>query len=225
MSTPHILIAGRGKLARELLAGLGPQASAWREDACHDDPAPQVVVHAGSGRELAAVVAYCLARGLPLVELSTGTAVTELAVGLPVVVCPNANLLVLKFMTLLERSGGWFSGGHIRLVESHQSGKTSVPGTAVAMAQALGLDPARIESVRDPAVQVRSLGIAPEDLPRHAFHRIEIEDGPCTLRLETRVRGDEPYVDGVRRIATVVAAQALAPRAYRVTEFIENGWL
>jgi 4-hydroxy-tetrahydrodipicolinate reductase len=225
MNAPHLLIAGRGKLARELLAGLGTQAGVLSPRASHDDPAPQVVVHAGSGRELAAVVAFCRARALPLIELSTGTSITELAAGLPVVVCPNANLLMLKFMTMLERSGGWFNGGRIRLVESHQSGKTSVPGTAVAMAQALGLEPARIESVRDPAVQAQSLGIAPEDLPRHAFHRIEIEDGPCSLTLETRVRGDEPYVDGVRRIATVAAAQALAPRAYRVTEFIENGWL
>lgn len=225
MNPLHILIAGHGKLARELLAGLGPQASAWREDASNHDLAAQVVVHAGSGRELAAVVAFCRARALPLVELSTGTAVTELATGLPVVVCPNANLLMLKFMTMLERSGGWFRDGRIRLVESHQAGKTSVPGTAVAMAQALGLDPARIESVRDPAVQVQSLGIAVDDLPRHAFHRIDIEEGPCTITLETRVRGDDPYVDGVRRIATVAATRVLEPRAYRVTEFIENGWL
>ena len=225
MNAPHILIAGRGKLASELLAGLGPQVSAWSEDASHDDAAPQVVVHAGSGRELAAVVAFCRARRLPMVELSTGTAITELAAGLPVVVCPNANLLMLKFMTLLERSGGWFRGTRIRLVESHQAGKSSVPGTAVAMAQALGLDPARIESVRDPTVQLQSLGIAADDLTRHAFHRIEIEDGPCTLTLETRVRGDDPYVDGVRCIATVAATRSLEPRTYRVTEFIENGWL
>ena len=225
MNPPHILIAGRGTLARELLAGLGPQGSAWREGTSNHDPAPRVVVHAGSGRELAALVAFCHASALPLVELSTGTAIHEVAPDMTVVVCPNANLLMLKFMTLLERSGGWFHGGRIRLVESHQAGKTSVPGTAVAMAQALGLDPARIESVRDPAVQTQSLGIAAEDLRRHAFHRIEIEDGPCTLMLETRVRGDDPYVDGVRRIATVAATRSLEPRTYRVTEFIENGWL
>jgi 4-hydroxy-tetrahydrodipicolinate reductase len=225
MNSPHLLIAGRGKLARELLAGLGTQAGAWREDASDHDPAATVVVHAGSGRELPAVVAFCRARSLPLVELSTGTAIHELAPDITVVVCPNANLLMLKFMTLLERSGGWFRDAHVRLVESHQAGKTSVPGTAVAMAQSLGLDPARIESVRDPAMQVQSLGIAAEDLPRHAFHRIEIEEGPCSLTLETRVRGDDPYVDGVRRIAAVAATRSLAPRAYRVTEFIENGWL
>jgi 4-hydroxy-tetrahydrodipicolinate reductase len=225
MNSPHLLIAGRGKLSRELLAGLGSQARAWSEGSDPPGAAQQVVVHAGSGRELPAVVEFCRARSLPLVELSTGTAIHELAPDMTVVVCPNANLLMLKFMTMLERSGGWFKDARVRLVESHQAGKTSVPGTAVAMAQALGLDPVRIDSVRDPAVQSRLLGIAAEDLPRHAFHRIEIEDGPCTITLETRMRGDEPYVDGVRSIATVAATRMLEPRTYRVTEFVENGWL
>lgn len=48
MNTPPLLIAGSGKLARELLAGLAPDARPWRDRT----DAVRAVVHAGSGREL-----------------------------------------------------------------------------------------------------------------------------------------------------------------------------
>lgn len=225
MNPPTILIAGTGKLARELLDGLGHEALPWSDRATGEAALVSAVVHAGSGRELPEIARYCRERAVPLIELSTGTDVARLAAGLPVVVCANANLLMLKFMAMLARSGPWFRGEPVSITESHQTGKTSVPGTAVVIAASLGLPPQAIRSVRDPALQSAGLGVAPADLARHAFHRIEIGDGDCRLRLESMVTGDAPYVDGVRRIVQAVLAHPLEPRCHDVVEFIERGWL
>lgn len=183
------------------------------------------MVHAGSGRELPEILGFCRVRAIPLIELSTGTDAARLSHGVALVVCPNANLLMLKFMAMLSRSGSWFRHEPIRLTESHQAGKTSVPGTAVAMAESLGLAPQAIVSVRDPVQQSQALGIPAESLGRHAFHRIEIGEGDCRLRLETLVTGDAPYADGVRRIVDAALAHPLEPRCHDVVEFIEKGWL
>ena len=223
MNPPSLLIAGSGKLARVLLTGLAPDAKPWRDRA--DTGTVRAVVHAGSGRELPEILHFCRERSVPLIELSTGTWVSDLANGVPVVVCANANLLMLKFMAMLARCGPWFRGESVRLTESHQAGKTSVPGTAVALAASLGLAPEAIVSVRDPALQSAGLGIPDADLGRHAFHRIEIGEGDCRLRLETLVTGGTPYAEGVRRIVDAALTHPLEPRCHDVVEFIDKGWL
>jgi hypothetical protein len=222
----QIIVVGSGKLARELLDGLGApggQVIAWGNAGMSAETS--VVLHAGSGRELEAVCAFCESTRSPLVELATGSVLEGRAVGFPVILCPNTNILMLKFMAMLERSGHLFRGCCIGLVESHQAQKSSVPGTAVGMARALGLAPAEIRSVRDPQAQRGALQIPSQHLARHAYHHILIEDGPCSVALETRVYGDAPYADGVARIAAAVQARTLEDRPYQILEFIENGWL
>jgi len=70
-----ILIVGRGKLAAELLQGLGgPTISRvvrWDErDSQEGDR--YIVIHAGSGRELNDVIDFCSVTGSALLDLSTG---------------------------------------------------------------------------------------------------------------------------------------------------------
>ena len=222
----QVVIVGTGKLASELLAShqLGHpfQVVPWGRQA---EGEPAIVVHAGSGRELEAVAAFCRATASPLIELSTGSALEREAPEFPVLLCPNTNILMLKFMAMLEASGHLFRGYQVELLESHQASKSSVPGTAVAMAESLGLAPGAIRSVRDPRVQREELGIPEADLPRHAFHRLRIDDGVCQVQLETRVQGDAPYAAGVSRIVEAVAGHALENRLYSVMELIRAGWL
>ena len=228
MKAPHALVVGAGKLANEVRVGLGASAAQWSDRHVLSPSAMArvtAVVHAGSGRELPEAVGFCREGGAVLIELSTGTDVAALAQGIAVVICPNANILMLKFMAMLARNGHWFRDCQIGITESHQASKSSVPGTAVAMAEALGVDPRAIVSVRDPGVQTAQLGLAPHDLARHAFHRIQIDDGACAITLETRVQGNTPYVDGVRRIIGAAQANPLERRAYDVLEFIDHGWL
>ena len=65
-----------------------------------------------------------------LIELATGSALRSRAPACPVVLCPNTNILMLKFMAMLHRGGSLFAGSRITVTESHQAGKTSAAGTA-----------------------------------------------------------------------------------------------
>jgi len=223
----QVLIVGSGKLASELLDRLALPAP-FKVLRWSDKPLPNarsVVVHAGSGREFDAVTAYCRETDSVLVELATGSQIEGTTPDFPVVLCPNTNILMLKFMHMLANSGKLFTGYRIQLTESHQAGKRSTPGTAVALAQSLGLAAADVVSVRDVKEQQARLGVPAEHLGRHAVHAISIEDDSCSLRLETRVYGSSPYADGVARIVSAIAAHPLERRLYAVDEFIERGWV
>lgn len=223
----QVFIAGTGKLATELLQLLSKH-DAYRVSPWADRPQAAekaIVVHAGSGRELDAIVAFCEATHSPLLELSTGSRIEDAPRGFPVVLCPNTNILMLKFMAMLEQAGPMFRAYPVQLIESHQATKTSVPGTAVSIAQSLGMATPDIRSVRDPAVQRTQLQIADADLPRHAFHQILIQDGPCSVKLETRVTGEAPYAHGVDQIILAVMRHELENRCYPVMAFIQQGWL
>ncbi|KVO66383.1 dihydrodipicolinate reductase C-terminal domain-containing protein [Burkholderia ubonensis] len=223
----QVVVVGSGKLATELLGSHNLdntyQVVSWSDSARAD--LASIVVHAGSGRELPAAIAFCRATGSPLVELSTGSDLETGSHDFPIVLCPNTNILMLKFMSMLETSGHLFRNCDISLVESHQATKTSVPGTAVGIGRSLGLQPQDIRSVRDPDVQRRELHIPDDELGRHAYHRVRIEDGACSLQLESRVYGASPYADGVSRIVEAVGRHALENRRYPVMEFVRNGWL
>ncbi|WP_175837022.1 dihydrodipicolinate reductase C-terminal domain-containing protein [Burkholderia anthina] len=239
----QVLVVGTGKLATELLRSHqldpaichvmpwsdGARDDAERSDARRSDArrsdARSIVVHAGSGRELPDVIAFCRATGSTLIELSTGSNLETGSHDFPVVLCPNTNILMLKFMSMLETSGHLFRDCHISVTESHQASKTSVPGTAVDIGQSLGVPAQDIRSVRDPAEQRDALQIPDDQLGRHAFHRIRIEDGACSLQFESRVYGASPYADGVSRIVDAVRQRDLERRRYSIVEFIRNGWL
>lgn len=223
----QVIVVGAGKLATELLGSLEKgcafPVTAWENGKAAAKKS--IVVHAGSGRELKAVAAYCEATQSPLIELATGSKIGLAAHAFPVVLCPNTNILMLKFMSMLEQCGHLFRSHRITLTESHQAQKTSVPGTAVSMAHALGLKDSDVESIRNVSTQRADLEIPEEHLARHAYHRILIDDGGCSLKLETRVYGESPYADGVAQIVAAVQSQDLENRLYSIMEFVNNGWI
>lgn len=223
----QIIIVGTGKLATELLGSLelDPicQVISWADKDQSTEKC--IVIHAGSGRELPELLAYCLRTHSVLVELATGSQIQAASHEFPVVLCPNTNILMLKFMSMLAQSGPLFSGYQIRLTESHQEQKTSAPGTAVSMAHSLGLKGGDILSVRDPHAQKTVLQIPAEHLARHAYHQIVIEDAVCSVTLEARVYGASPYADGVARIIAAICSNALENRLYNISEFVEKGWV
>lgn len=225
-----VWVAGNGKLARELLNALdlGPgfQVLPWSANDKHDEAAQRsIVVHAGSGREIDTLVRYCEQTRSVLVELATGSALERMTSGFTVVLCANTNILMLKFMAMLAASGAMFTGCKISLTESHQAQKTSTAGTALSLAKSLSLPASAVQSVRDPIEQESVLAIPREHLSRHAYHHVTIEDGCCTLNLETRVYGDTPYAEGVAKIVAAIRDRELENRRYEVTEFITRGWL
>jgi 4-hydroxy-tetrahydrodipicolinate reductase len=223
-----IIVIGTGKLARELLNALPSLCSAKVVSWANADNAKggdTVVIHAGSGRELEDVISYCHETGSALVELATGSEISSHDIDFPAVVCPNTNILMLKFMAMLASSGRYFKGCKLKIIESHQAGKTSVPGTAVNIAQSLDFPSEKIISIRDPREQQELLKIELEHLARHAYHRIEIGDGGCSIALETRVCDSAPYAEGVATIISAVISNNLEHRKYNIMEFVENGWV
>lgn len=223
----HVYIVGTGKLATELLEKLTPTngliVSRWPIETQAN--AKSIVVHAGSGRELSRIVDFCARTSSVLVELATGSLLEGAQPAFPLVLCPNTNILMLKFMCMLEHSGTMFKGCKIEITESHQAAKTSVPGTAVQLAKSLGVAESDINSVRHTSKQANDLKIPHEHLARHAFHRINIQEGPCSISMETRVYGDSPYASGVQQIVEAVHQRELQSRIYSITEFIESGWV
>jgi 4-hydroxy-tetrahydrodipicolinate reductase len=226
-SNMQVLIVGAGKLATELLTSLRVdlpcQIVSWANRVPRKDKS--IVVHAGSGRELKEAISYCHETHSTLMELATGSEIDAVSLNFPVVVCPNTNIVMLKFMSMLAKSGHLFSGYKITLTESHQAQKTSVPGTAVNMAHALGLKDGDVRSVRDSETQRVALKIPVEHLDRHAFHQVLIEDAVCSVTMETRVYGVSPYADGVARIISAIRSNKLENRCYALNEFVENGWI
>lgn len=228
IAATRVLVVGTGKLAMELLEGLrGPailSVSSWADRERLPETAG-IVVHAGSGRELGDVVEYCAKSGSILVELATGTGLEAMPVTFPVVVCPNVNLLMLKLMAMLEAYGSTFGEYDRNLLESHQAAKTSAPGTAFQLADALGLDHREVRSVRDPKVQERDLGIPAQHLDRHAYHRISIQDRNAKVVIETSVLGESPYAKGLARILEGMLGRVLEPRVHQVVELVRCGWI
>jgi dihydrodipicolinate reductase len=223
----QVLIVGSGKLAAELLneLSLGAPLTVRRWSTASAVQGHSIVVHAGSGRELDDVSAYCRETGSVLIELATGSNLEMATSGFPVILCPNTNILMLKFMNMLAKSGKMFKGYHIELTESHQAEKRSAPGTAITIAQSLGLSAKDVVSVRDLEEQLTALRIPAEHLGRHAVHTILIEDAACRISLETRVYGASPYADGVAKIIAAVVSRQLENRVYAIDEFAEYGWV
>jgi len=224
-----ILIVGHGKLATELVNGLGSATisavATWNErDALGDERC--MVVHAGSGRELDDVIAFCSATGSILLDLSTGgSQLSQLPATptFPIVICPNVNMQMLSFMAMVKQAAGYFEGQHIHITESHQASKSTKPGTAIHLAQSLGVSETEIRSERDPKVQNEVLGIPPEFLDRHAYHEIVISAPEVEIRLETRVLGKSAYASGLAKVIDMISETKLLPGYHDVVDLVTGG--
>jgi hypothetical protein len=218
-----ILIVGHGKLAAELVKGLGSATisavATWEErDALGDERC--MVVHAGSGRELDDVIAFCSATGSILLDLSTGGSQFPATPTFPVIICPNVNMQMLSFMAMVKQAAGFFEGQDIRITESHQATKSTKPGTAIHLAESLGVSENEIRSERDPKVQNEVLGIPSEFLDRHAYHQIVISAPEVEIRLETRVLGKSAYASGLAKLIDMICETKLPPGYHDVVDLV-----
>lgn len=223
----QVLVIGNGKLAKEILDNLKTASASsvisWN-DKSSLNKLPVIVVHAGSGRELGDAISFCSEKKSLLIDLSTSSHLKTEEITFPAIVCPNVNILILKFMLMIKNCGHLFENYKKAILESHQSSKTSKPGTAINLAESLGLRDEEIKSVRDPDVQEKELGVPPEHLARHAYHRIEITEENVTLTFEATVLGQSAYANGLGKIIEGITGRILEPRVYDVLELVEFGW-
>jgi len=221
----EVLIVGQGKLANELIEGLHGEAISrairW-EDRAISVAESRIVIHAGSGRELSEVIAYCAATQTMLFELSTAGGAIPERVDFPVIICPNVNLQMLRFMAMIRHASRYFKGQAITITESHQATKTSQPGTAIYLAKLLGVAESEIRSERNPERQQELFGIPSEYLGRHAYHNITITSPDAEITLETRVFGKTAYAASLAEIIAIVAQMDVGAGHHDIVELIAN---
>lgn len=215
-----VCIVGNGKLSQSLYNGLQQNHNPihWDEVNLHDGER-MIVIHVGSGRQFEDCLEYCNTTGSVLLELSTGNDLSQYTVACPIVICPNTAIPVLKMMTIIKHSGRSFSEYTLRILESHQKSKTTVAGTAVELAKALGCDPQSIEAIRDPEKQL-AIGIPKEHLNLHAYHNITIENAGCKISVEMKVVGHEAYVHGVSHILNLIHKKEFQNIQYHILEIL-----
>ncbi|MBV4357191.1 dihydrodipicolinate reductase C-terminal domain-containing protein [Pinibacter aurantiacus] len=222
-----IFIAGSGKLATAILSAPLSFPSCdvlkWETDYATNEKA--IIVHAGSGRQLDECIEFCKKTGSLLIELSTGLVTESMAADFTLIICPNTSILLLKTMNMLKLYGHYFSKNNISIIESHQSAKKSVPGTAYNLAHSLNFPSAEIKSIREAGTQLNEVGIPAEYLDKHAYHKIIIEDGPDQVIIETKVLGHDSYVNGVKKIINAVLENSFERRKYDVLELIDRNML
>jgi dihydrodipicolinate reductase len=126
---------------------------------------------------------------------------------------------MLRFMAMVKRASRYFRGQD-RITESHQASKRTKPGTAIHLANSLGVPETEIRSERDPKVQLEALGIPSAFLDRHAYHEIVISDPEVEIRLETRVLGKSAYSSGLSKVIEIVAESRLKPGCHDIVDLV-----
>lgn len=219
-----LFIVGSGKLANAILSGLsfqGVEAFKWE-----DLPLPfnerAVIVHAGSGRQLGECIEFCGRTDSIFIELSTGLETENFDPSFTLIICPNTSILLLKTLKIIKEFGKYFNNETLSIVESHQSSKKSVPGTAYSFAESFKFPVDKIKSVREKDLQLNEIGIPDEYLEKHAYHKIIIQDGLDEVTIETKVLGHDSYVKGVKKIIDVVLKHNLEKRRYSILELIDQ---
>lgn len=223
-----VLVAGSGKLANAILGSKvsidsceilkwEPQHATLSEKA--------ILVHAGSGRQLADCLAFCARTNSVFIELSTGQETERIDPSFPLIICPNTSILLLKTLNLLKIGGHYFDKYDISITESHQASKITEPGTAYSFAHSLNVPIEQIKSVRVPDIQLNTIGIPAEYLDKHAYHKIVIKDGTDEVTIETKVLGHASYANGVRKIIESVLLFPLENKRYTVLDLISSNML
>lgn len=201
----HLIIAGRGALARAIVTTCQDLSVSYANfDATSAPVSESVAVHCSkTGTILPDVLRFCEERNVPLIQASTGMQLPA-EVKTVVVDAPNLALPIVRLFGWVKgmhqkfESIGGFQGADV--AESHQESKTSVPGTAVAFADAVGVKKEKIRSIRAPSLQ-RQLGIPSEHLNRHGYHWITWRFADLEVEVSTRVHGLRPYALGAIHVA------------------------
>lgn len=156
-----------------------------------------IVIHAGSGRQLDECLRFCELTESTFIELATGLK-TELLepTHFPIIICPNVSILMIKTMAMISFFGKEFMEYNVKLMESHQHTKKTVPGTAHFFADYLQIQKNEIESVRDIQIQKETLGIEEPHIKKHALHKITISGDDEELIIQTKVTGHSTYANG-----------------------------
>lgn len=227
----HIIVAGHGNMAKAIIAECQFQNvpfSQWEDGyVLKSDPSETVCIHVGSGLQLPKIIeAFNQIEDGPTILQGS----SEIDLLIPkdlkcnIIQTPNFAMPILAFIDMLpdvmQMLGDPDDVKSIRIIESHQGIKKSPPGTAIAMAAAVGLSKASVVSIRDVDTQT-ILGVPKGYLDSHGYHWVELEVDGVKIVLSTQVNGRAAYAKGALRIADHVVGcwSMLLGGLYTI-----NGW-
>jgi len=226
-------IIGNGHLAEYLQENLLQKSKAeglsihsvvkW-DSLQRDDGLNKILIHVGSGRQLSDALNYCQKTGSTIIQASAGmnydSQLSE-SMNFILIEAPNLTIPIIKMLHVLKKNGHLFKEYDIEIKESHQARKTTMPSTARVIADSLGVTIAKIESIRDPLLQKNELQIPENYLDRHAKHYIKIQEGNCTIKIESEVFGYDSYLHGILTITKAIGS--IRKGKHSVTDLVEMG--
>ncbi len=181
-----------------------------------------MLLHIGSGRQLEESITFCQKYQIPLIQGASGIK-SQLPnmLNFPYIEAPNLSVPIIKFMTMLRKSGYLFKNSTIQITESHQKTKNTVPETAIHLANFLSIKKTNIKSIRDPQIQKKKYKIPDKFLTGHAYHEIAITEKGGSLKLSTSVWGRDTYIYGVLEINKI--KYILKNKKYHIADLVDQG--
>jgi hypothetical protein len=237
----RILIVGRiaqdgsrGKMAKLILDGCNESGIECRqvdgapfgegtERWLQESDETSIAVHL-TKTHLDATIEECGRLGIVLVQAASGHHLSGRQVKAPVFDTPNLALGVLALFDVLPKLGEHMVrlGAKTVVAEGHQAEKTSPAITAETIGAWFGVPPAQIGHVRDDAVATAYLGVPPENHRGFASHRVVSILPGMHIGVEMKILGREVYFEGLKALATVIAADRgdLGPQVYNTAEYL-----
>ncbi len=226
-----VVIVGNGKLASGFVSDLAnydvnkfiKYVTSYKDFDKDDTDINTVFVHVGSGRQYHESLKLALNKGATYIQAATEKGITmenPISDNIKFINSPNLCINIIKFFYWLIIGSKLFNGDDIRITESHQSDKVSVPGTAYKMCDLMEVPYKNITSIRDKEKQ-KLLNI--ENLNQHAYHQVKIGGEDSLITMETKIEGMRAYTEGLYRI--IQKSIDLLPGIYEIEELVEKGLL
>ena len=233
MISNDLIVIGNGRLAQAILdfakkermpnAEIPYRVTHWDKAVATQAIASRpTLVHVGSGRQYHETLEYATKKNGIYIQAATKNEINLTIPTKPSITfihAPNLSILMIKAIYLTKVLGKLFPDEEKELVESHQSDKTSIAGTALKIAGYLGIRECDIRKIRDQKTQSARLRII--NFERHAYHWIKINDKEGSIEITCKIEGLLPYVSGLFKI--VDSARKLAAGVYEVENLAEAG--
>lgn len=200
----QIILAGRGKMAKSI------------ENECLDKKIScinfniskktkiisknAVAIHVGSGREFKDLINFCEKSRIPVIQASTNVEY-KINRDILIVKAPNLSIHMIKFISSFTSFAESISKNlNIKFIESHQSNKKDVSGTAIKISKNIRFNQRNIKSIRNEFSQIK-LGIPKKNLKGHAYHEISFFNKNLEIKISTKILGREAYAQGAILLA------------------------
>jgi len=181
-----------------------------------------------SDTTLGAAVSFCHENRIPLALLSSGINADQIrALRFPLIKVPNASLPIVRFLLDVEEAALRHKNWPVTITEHHQPTKKDVSGTALKIADMLGVGKEAIVSVRNWEQSQREHNIPEETREGYAIHDVTFtnpETNIDTTPLHVVVHGRETYARGLMTLAGAVLGhpEEFLPGHYNIVDLVRE---